>query len=61
MGPMTPDFLDALILAAGMTAFAEDCDRPVFAKRSESNRPNKLGTSAPDDQPQALDRPALGL
>lgn len=61
---MTPDFLDALISAAGMTAFAEDCDRPVLARRNESNRPNELGTPGTDDQPQALDeldRPALGL
>jgi len=64
MDPMTPDFLDALISAAGMTAFAEDCDRPVLARRNESNRPKKLETPGTDDQPRALDildRHDLGL
>jgi hypothetical protein len=55
MDPMTPEILDALISAAGMTAFAEDCDRPMLAKR----RAPRV-----EDEPQALDtldRCSLGL
>jgi len=52
---MTPEMMEALISAAGMTAFAEDCDRPVLARR---------GTPRVEDEPEdadTLERVALGL
>jgi len=51
---MTPDIIDALISAAGMTAFAEDCDRPVLARRSAAR------IEEPED-PDTLDGSSLGL
>ena len=53
--PMTPEMMEALISAAGMTAFAEDCDRPLLAKR---------GAPRVEDEPEdadTLERDALGL
>ena len=55
VNPMTPEMIEALISAAGMTAFAEDCDRPVLAKR---------GAPRVEDEPEdadTLERGALGL
>jgi hypothetical protein len=52
---MTPEMIEALISAAGMTAFAEDCDRPVLAKR---------GAPRAEDEPEGadtLERGVLGL
>jgi len=52
---MTPEMMEALISAAGMTAFAEDCDRPLLAKR---------GAPRVEDEPEdadTLERDALGL
>jgi len=55
VNPMTPETMEALISAAGMTAFAEDCDRPLLARR---------GAPRVEDEPEdadTLERVALGL
>lgn len=51
---MTPEAMEALISAAGMTAFADDCDRLLLARRSAPRV---------EDPPEfdALDRGSLGL
>ena len=52
---MTPEMMEALISAAGMTAFAEDCDRPMLAKR------NAPAIEDAPDESDTLERGALGL
>ena len=34
MNLVTPSMMETLVVLAGMTAFAEDCDRIVMAKRA---------------------------
>jgi len=34
MNLVTPSMMETLVALAGMTAFAEDCDRIVMAKRA---------------------------
>jgi len=55
VNPMTPEMMEALIWAAGMTAFAEDCDRPVLAKRGAPRVADER------EGADTLDRGALGL
>jgi hypothetical protein len=55
VNPMTPEMMEALVSAAGMTAFAEDCDRPVLAKRGAPRVEDE------GDDADTLERVALGL